>query len=558
MTAIYQFITGILEFFRSWIALLFPIFRKASDFRNWPLWVRILVYVTMMGVVCWLLWLADGKIGFSKNLLDIPFISQNDLYLPIFFLVLHALCWYLYWLMCAWSESDAVIEFPDIEDAWRQALRQLDENGVKVAELPLFLILGSTVSGDRGFFEGSDMSNLLVAPGKGNPPLRLFVSKSAIYVIASGVSAWSTYCNLLNDKDVGAGNVDEINKEAEDQRGKSARFSQVFGGDGDDDKDMVREMQELLRMSAMGPLSPEKQARLRELTELTTSAKQPKKAVSKAPEFPPSRQKVAHKRLRFLCRLILRERRPWCPINGTMVLVPWKLLQNDDYCKEAPNFLLRDLTVARDSLALHAPVCALLCDVETAIGFQEFRSCFSATVLKQRFGQKTPLSPALAGGEMPTFFDKLAAWLGQTMMPKWILQFLRMDQATDARHTPGMATSYNSNLYLFLREMYMRASRLGRILKHGVMITESNSNPNPMPLFGGCYLAATGDSEQRQGFLPGVFDRLVENQNYVSWTDQALSDERWYARRTMLGWFFIILLILAMVGIIIWKFFMGK
>ena len=92
MNAIYGFIVGIMEFFQRWIGLIFPIFRQASDFRNWPVWVRILVYATAMGLVCWLLWLLDHKIAFSSNLLDIPIISRNGLYLPIFFLVVHALC----------------------------------------------------------------------------------------------------------------------------------------------------------------------------------------------------------------------------------------------------------------------------------------------------------------------------------------------------------------------------------------------------------------------------------------------------------------------------------
>lgn len=559
MQAIYSFIVGIMEFFRSWIGLIFPIFRSAADFRKWPRWVFWMVYLAVMGLILWLLWEAEKKFEpFEKHLLDWPTIRTNHLFLPLAFLFLHALGWVLYLLKCALSETVSNVEYPDIEEAWRNAVQQLDGEGVKITELPMFLILGSTVSGNRGFFEGSDIPNLLVAPGRGNPPLHLFVSRSAIFVMASGVSAWSTFCNLLNDKDIGSGNADEINRDVQDNRGKSLRFSDaVTLGDGDNDKELLREMQDLLRRSAMGALSEEQQARLRELTELTNSNK-PKKTSNKAPDFPTSRQKLAHKRLRYLCRLMLRDRRPWCPINGTLVLVPWKLLQNDDFCKESPNFLLRDLTVARDSLNLHTPVCALVCDVETAIGFQEFRSCFSPTVLKQRLGQKTPLTPAMSATELPPYFDKLAAWLGQTIIPKWILQFLRMDQSTEARHTPGMATSYNSNLYLFLREMYMRAPRLGRILKQGMMLTESTSNPEPMPLFGGCYLAATGESDVKQAFLPGVFDRLVDNQNYVSWTRGALDDERWYARRTILGYLVVVLLILGIIAGISWVLYHAK
>lgn len=536
MQAIYSFILSILEFFRMWIGLLFPLVRSTADFRTWTLPFRIFVWVMVVGTVCFLLWLLERNLtGFPDLLPTVPFIGRNSLYLCLIFLTGHALCWVIYKLMQNLSDGVTNIEYPDIDDAWRTALLQLEEEGVNITELPMFLVLGSSASGDKGFFEGAGMSKMLIAPGKGQPPVRLIATPKAIYVMASGVSAWSTYCNLLNNKDTGVGNAEEVTREEEESR-KTQRFTSVFTAENDEGKDIAREIQELLRKSAMGTITEDEQIQLRELSSMTTG--KPKEASNKVPEFPSTRQKLAHRRLRYLCKLMLRDRRPWCPINGSLVLIPWKLLHNDDYCREAPNFLLRDLTIARDTLTLHAPVHTLLCDVETAIGFDQFRDCFrSKTVLTQRFGQKSPLMPSMSGTELPAFYESLAAWLGQTLMPKWILQFLNKDLATDSRNTPGMATNYNSSLYSFMREMYMRAPRLGRVLKQGVVLSESSSNPEPMPLFGGCYLAATGESENQQAFLPGVFDRLVDNQNSVAWTKAALASERKYYGYTMLGYF---------------------
>jgi hypothetical protein len=81
-------------------------------------------------------------------------------------------------------------------------------------------------------------------------------------------------------------------------------------------------------------------------------------------------------------------------------------------------------------------------------------------------------------------------------------------------------------------EMNQRRRRLARVLVRGVV-----QEGNGPPLFGGCYIAGTGkEAERDQAFVPGVFRRLVENQNFVSWTDKALNDEADYNRWTTYGY----------------------
>ena len=59
--------------------------------------------------------------------------------------------------------------------------------------------------------------------------------------------------------------------------------------------------------------------------------------------------------------------------------------------------------------------------------------------------------------------------------------------------------------------------------------------------FGGCYLGGTGrDAQREQAFVPGVFKRLSEEENFVSWTLQAREEEedvrRWISTaQTVLG-----------------------
>jgi hypothetical protein len=77
-----------------------------------------------------------------------------------------------------------------------------------------------------------------------------------------------------------------------------------------------------------------------------------------------------------------------------------------------------------------------------------------------------------------------------------------------------------------------RQRRFSRILTRGLVHKEGE----PL-LFGGCYLGATGaDPANDQAFVPGVLQRLIEEQNNVSWTDQALIDDQNYRRWAQIGY----------------------
>jgi len=55
----------------------------------------------------------------------------------------------------------------------------------------------------------------------------------------------------------------------------------------------------------------------------------------------------------------------------------------------------------------------------------------------------------------------------------------------------------------------------------------SKDLPEPLP-FSGCYFAATGDNEDQQAFIRGVFEKLNEEQEDVEWTRQSVgNNKRW-------------------------------
>jgi hypothetical protein len=49
-------------------------------------------------------------------------------------------------------------------------------------------------------------------------------------------------------------------------------------------------------------------------------------------------------------------------------------------------------------------------------------------------------------------------------------------------------------------------------------------------LFGGCYFAATGAEDDRQAFVKAVFDKVVEQEEQLSWTSAAVEENEKYSR----------------------------
>ena len=77
-------------------------------------------------------------------------------------------------------------------------------------------------------------------------------------------------------------------------------------------------------------------------------------------------------------------------------------------------------------------------------------------------------------------------------------------------------------------------------------------------MLGGCYLAGTGrDPGREQGFIAGVFRQLIENQNYVAWTPEALDEEADYRRWTYYGYLglaVIVVLLALILASLVWPF----
>ncbi|MGL4423824.1 MAG: type VI secretion protein IcmF/TssM N-terminal domain-containing protein, partial [Gemmataceae bacterium] len=384
--------------------------------------------------------------------------------------------------------------------------------------------------------------------------IRLYSSSEGIYVTAGSASGWGFFTDALASPN--RGSALEGSQNSPDLT-KTITVDSVGGGAVD--PQIQEEFFYLHREKASRPLSPAEQYRLRELGDLLNQAL-PTKA--KAVQLTPEELTHGPKRLAYLCELIKNERNPVCPINGVLVFIPWKSVENDEVSRSGVPILNEDLLTARKSLGMRYPHYVMIGDLETARGFDAFKAGFPTEMLKQRIGQRLPLVSDRSPAETPTLLENAADWICTNVVSSWVLKSLILETSTDSRRTASFVPTNNARLLQFLHGMTERSPWLGRLLSRGMPshlpgATARSEDPDS-PYLGGCYLAATGRDGRDNpnfAFASGVFQRLTESQSAVAWTTDALQQDARYRSRAMLMYaaaFGILLLTLAL-GYLLFK-----
>lgn len=541
-----NFIRQMMALARAVVGLVLPIFANAADFKNWPLWVKVLVQVLMIGGISYGLYILQRRLGLDYFLVSRAPAAIIPFFLPLLFLLLVTFSWLAWGLWKLFASEAEAADFPDIHAAWVEAVARLDAEGLGIGNAPLFLLLGRPASGLDSLFMAAGVKDIVLAPAHGESPIRVYAWEEAIFITCPGASAWGRFCfeaaNPSAGGDLGGG-------EQPTGADKTLNPGAAFAGM---DPAQREELEALLRESQRRPLEHWEQARLRDLAELAnTTQVAPKRAVSLSDN---ERTRQA-RRFRYLCKLIRRDRRPWCPLNGVLVLIPLSVTDADDSTRNACAILEQELLAAHEVFQLRYPTFALVCDLETTRGFDEFRRGFRPEMLRARIGQRAPLAPTGDPDATAGLIGNLTRWVGLSVLPRWILEFLRLEVSQDVRRTPGASDVHNRNLYLLMRAVFEQGPRLAELLSRGVpAVGGGRDELASVPLFGGVYLAATGRDVKQQAFVQGVFQRVIENQNAVSWSPDALAEDSRLNRLTMLGYIGVMFLALIAAAAMYWLF----
>lgn len=530
-------INTVLGWLRQVAGLIFPLFQQAADFAQWGKWAWYVLHTgVILAIVAGLYYVNNlpAVRDWLFQMLRSKRADLTDYFLPVAFLLMYALAWVLRWLWLLLGPDAESDDYPDVSAAFREGLERLAMKGVRVADLPLYLVLGNTRAGLDNLFQAGQVGIEVFGPARGEPPVRMWASRNAIYVTAPGAGALSKYADMLS-----RGPTEDPTESGSDAAKKTL-------GLGDDESldATVQEINALRALARTRELTADEKARMRELA--TTAQSKPK---SGKPLLTADQARMAGDRLRYLCQLIAKERRPFCPTNGTLALINWEAIETDDPAKSTALALRTDLTIVRNALKQCATTVGLVCDLEEARGFSEFRSGFSAEHLSARIGQRFPLVPDAPPHDQSQLFESGATWLGEKLFAGRVYQSLQLD-------TRDPRSLVARNLFHIYRQVQERLPRLGRLLRTGLPVATGGADGLDGPLlFAGCYVAGTGRDPNQQAFVAGVFERLKENEGIVAWTPGAIDDDSRYHRSAN---FALVAVVIAAVGLLaavwgLWK-----
>jgi hypothetical protein len=483
----------------------------------------------------------------------------GDFYLPIMFLLILGIAWLgvLIWRLLTAEETS---EFPDLDQAWQEALEALEQARVDLTEEPVFLVLGQTAGTDTVLFPAAfahTQRPLLVngAPSRKEAPLRVYVGETlpvppsrvpqrGIFITCPGASVLGEFVQFLSREPEPAGMALPEGVEGEGGAGGHVNLFATMrpGAMPQGIQDIVRAVTQEKR-----ELSESEKKELRRLMGQDDAdlARQVRQA--RAPFSEERREEIQRQqqRLGYLCRLIALARQPWCPVNGMLVLVPWAGADAQQDAEQTAAACRLDLQTVRAALGVNCPVLALVADLEQATGAQEFIQRISPKNRTRRVGRSFELAPAVTGPGLPEMVNGGVQWFCTAMLPRWIYELFDLESSAKPDRT--VVTDGNVELHQVLTQVLERQERLSWILTQGFL--DAGGEP---PLFGGCYMAGTGaNSANEQAFIAGVIYRLLEEQDNVSWTQQALADDAWYQRWSVLAWVMVLLLLLALGGLLL-------
>ncbi len=440
-------------------------------------WLMFLFLVILLAVT-WTLFLMDDR--------NVPWRhSMSWLRITLQVVLVVAIPVALHSALKYWTQGDSA-RYPDIDFAWRRGLEVLERCQVDLREAPIFLVLGcESHLQERSLVQSTDMDFSATDIPGGPAPLHWSIAPNGIFLFASGVGWTSALANReFREQLTTSGSLASATSDS---------ISQLPpGGDNyvDAEQRRLASAEQLGKATASGSAGENRLSSMESAEQLD--------------------------RLQYLCQLLQVHRHPACPINGLLVVVTKRFAsESDAQLHERENAMASDLRLVQQSTQLRCPVTVLVTGMEQEAGFRELiRRVGIKRARQQRFGKRYEATMAKNDSVLSAFAVHVCG-----AFEDWIYALFREQ---DALSRPG-----NVGLYQLLCNVRCSMKpRLTRLLTHVFSETPATE---PL-LFSGCYFAATGDTTDKQGFVRAVFNKLIQEQDLLEWTQQAKKQDvrmRW-------------------------------
>jgi hypothetical protein len=549
--------------------------RKAKNFGRILRWTAHILFLLLALVGLW----AVNYFFQLDKALRTPLPTLRMVWLPLLCGLVYGLIWLGWWISRVLAASKEPSPFPDIDSAWRTAVRELEQRGVDLVHTPLFLSLGRPADREINLFNAARLSLAAPpAPRDAEAPLRVYATHEAIYVTCGELSLLGQQAKRFaaarreaEERAAATGptmSLDAVNRELEsgdvDVQGISSPEGEGDANDASHPKltststktqpstataprtAMVAQGLSLVEERVAMLVAEEEPAddsfveyELAQLDPLTVD-------LAEALLKDAGEVELITARLRRLCKLIAEERHPHNPLHGAMVLIPAAAADDDRAANHVAVLAQKDLDTVRDAAQVDCPHVAIVCDLEQTPGCTELLARFPDDQRQRRLGVRFP---RLSIGDAPKaagMIDEGLTWLCNELVPPLVYRLLPLSR-TDTPSTREPAGG-NTALYRFLYRMRNRRRRLTRILQRAMCADRLRPT-----LLGGCFLVATGgDSQREQGFAAAVFSQLNDMKDLGNWTASAVEQDRKQRRLAKFGYAAIVALV-AVLLLAVWK-----
>jgi hypothetical protein len=464
-----------------------------------------------------------------------------------------------------WLEGEAS-PFPDINYAWKAGLAALEEQGLDLAQVPLFLVLGSAgEEQEKPLFDASRLNLSVREIPQGPAAIHWYANPEGAYLVCTDTCCLSRLAK--SGRDLGRGQPHEAPAPVRHLAGQTMRrtieaIRNVVGGSVRKENLLPTESPRAEpgasgqpAVAAFPPVGgtmmiDPNAAKAFGLARAEIAAPAPETVIKLS-------EREVHlqtRRLEYLCHLIRRARQPLCPINGILTLLPFHLIERGDAAAgEIQQAVARDLGVLSSGLMVRCPATVMVTGLEEDSGFRELvRRVGHETAQWNRFGKgfaSNRKGSHVWSWNAPTA-ERLEALAAHACgaFEDWVYTLFSEESALSK---PG-----NILLFALLCKIRSRVQhRLAKILVGGYGVAQEQPAANEGFLFSGCYFAATGETEDRQAFVKGVFDKLPEEQNALEWAETAYREEQRYQLLAQWGLTLDTGLLLGIVAMVVYKWF---
>ena len=392
-----------------------------------------------------------------------------------------------------WLERETS-RWPDILAAWNAAMLELNHQRIAITDVPLFIVLGgSSDEEEKRIFADSPSELTVRASPAGAAGLHVWGGADAVYVSLSRSSQLSDL-SRRGSEDTQTVSREEPRTLVTDHRGMVIGEEVSSAETGGGTASVTRRHGEDSAPATRSPGS----LRLHEEMRM---------------------------RLRYVCELVRRERGGLAPINGTLAILPWNMIERGEAETMAVGRALgEDLASLGRGMGVRAPVVALLLCTTPDQGVAELILRTPPGERQSRIGQRFPTGLVATSEQLGALASRACGAVEDLIQGRLL-------------RTPDVLVQKdNAALVALLSRVRCDLSaRLAWILQRAFVAAEGDTTALP-PFISGCYLASCGEGRDQQAFIGGALEKLLDSQGDLEWAPGVESSDIQALRIARLLW----------------------